>query len=191
MEGGANLVQLREKDLPAGQLLTLARELREITRGRALLFINDRVDVALACDADGVQLGEEGLPPEAAHRVAGDRLLVGRSVHSVEGALEAETKDADLLVVGTIFPTVSHEVTGPAGIGLLEEVSGRVRVPVLAIGGVKADNVESVIRAGAAGAAVVTAITRSKDPAQATRKLMERMKEAWATTPRGGLARPS
>ena len=191
VEGGANLVQLREKDLEAKQLFTLARVMRELTRGRALLLINGRLNVALACDADGVQLGEEGLPVDAARRVAGERVLIGRSVHSVEGALEAEAKGADMLVVGTIFPTGSHRESGPADIGLLEQVSGRVHIPFLAIGGVKIDNVESVITAGASGAAVITAITRSQDPAQATRELMERMKEAWASTSRRGVVGPA
>ena len=192
VEGGANLVQLRENDLPARQLLTLAQVMRKLTRGRALLFINGRLDVALACDADGVQLGEEGLPVDAARRVAGERVLLGRSVHSVEGALEAEAKGADLLVVGTIFPTGSHNRgSDPAGIGLLEQISSRVHIPFLAIGGVTAENVESVITAGASGAAVITAITRSQDPARATRELTERMKETWASRARRGVVGPA
>ena len=191
VEGGANMVQLREKDLTAERLFTLARVMRELTRGKALLFINGRLDVALACDADGVQLGEEGLPVDAARQVAGERVLMGRSVHSVEGALEAEAKGADLLVVGTIFPTGSHSGSGPDGIGQLEQVSSRVHIPFLAIGGVTAKNVESVITAGASGAAVITAITRSQDPARATRELTERMKEAWASRARRGVAGPA
>ena len=84
-------------------MLTLACRLREVTRGKALLLINDRVDVALACQADGVQLGEHGLPVEAARRASGDGLLLGRSVHSVEGAVAAEAEGVDVLVVGHHF----------------------------------------------------------------------------------------
>ena len=181
VEGGVNLVQLREKDLPAKQLLALGRKLRDITSGRALLFINDRVDLALACGADGVQLGEEGLHTSAAHRVSGGRLLLGRSVHSAGDARAAEADGANLLVVGTIFSTGSHPGVTPSGLGLLRQVSTRVGVPYLAIGGVNSENVSSVIDAGAAGAAVITAITQSEHPAQASRTLMGRMKEAWAS----------
>jgi thiamine-phosphate pyrophosphorylase len=179
VHGGVNLVQLREKDLPSGQLYALARRLREVTSGKALLFVNDRVDVAIACGADGVQLGEEGLPLDAARQVSGGRLLLGRSVHSVEGAAQAEANGADLLIVGTIFPTGSHPGAATGGVGLLEQVRKRVSIPFLAIGGVKADNVESVMKAGAAGAAVITAITLSESPAQASREMMSRMKAAW------------
>jgi len=178
VEGGANLVPLREKDLPASQLFALAGRLRDITRGRALLFINDRVDVALACGADGVQLGEDGLPLEAARRVCGKRLLIGRSVHSVESAIAAEREGADMLIVGTIFPTGSHPGAPVAGVGLLEQVRDRVRIPFLAIGGVKADNIASVMLSGASGAAVITAITRSPDPKQASKELLGMMKQA-------------
>ena len=180
VEGAVNLVQLREKDLPAKQLLALGRRLRDITRGRALLFINDRVDIALACEADGVQLGEEGLPVRAAQRVSGSRLLLGRSVHSAADAQAAEADGADLIVVGTIFSTGSHPGTTPSGLELLRQVNTRVGVPYLAIGGVTPGNVSSVINAGASGAAVITAITRSEDPAQASQQLMGKMQEAWA-----------
>ncbi|MGH2544557.1 MAG: thiamine phosphate synthase [Ardenticatenaceae bacterium] len=189
VEGGANIVQLREKDLPAGELLALAERLRAITAGRAMLFVNDRLDVALACGADGVQLGEESLPLEAARKVAGNRLLLSRSVHSVEGAVEAEgapgcaeRRGADLLIVGTIFPTGSHPGAEAAGVQLLRQVRERVRIPFLAIGGVNADNIESMIRSGASGAAVISTITRSDDPEGASRELMEKIKGAWKST---------
>ncbi len=175
VEGGVNLVQLREKDLPAKHLLVLAKRLRETTRGKALLFINDRVDIALACGADGVQLGEDGMPVEAARRIA-EGLLLGRSVHSVDGALKAQADGADILVVGTIFPTGSHPGVETAGVGLLEQLRGQVEIPYLAIGGVTVENVDSVIEAGAAGAAVITAISKNTDPEQASRELLQRMR---------------
>jgi thiamine-phosphate pyrophosphorylase len=175
VEGGVNLVQLREKDLPAKQMLAFAERIREITRGRALLFINERVDIALACGADGVQLGEDGLPVEAARRIARD-LLLGRSVHSVDGALKAQADGADILVVGTIFPSGSHPGVETAGVGLLEEMRGQIEIPYIAIGGVTVENVESVIEAGAVGAAGITAISKNPDPEQASRELLQRMR---------------
>ena len=178
--GGVALVQLREKHMPAGPLLDLAIRLRSITQGKALLFVNDRVDVALACGADGVQLGEESLSASAVRNIVGDRLLMGRSVHSVEGAIEAEEQGADLLVVGTIFPSQSHPGLASAGPGLLAQVRKDVKIPFLAIGGITADNVSSVIKAGASGAAVIGAIGASEDPMMAARGLWEALTHAWS-----------
>ena len=183
LDGGVNMVQLREKDLPAAQLLRLGRRLRELTSGRALLFINDRVDVALACGADGVQLGEQGLPLESAREVAGTRLLAGRSVHTVEGAVLAESAGADLLITGTIFATGSHPRRDLDGLQLLQDIRTRVLTPYLAIGGLNADNVASVIASGASGAAVISAITRSRDPEQASARLMKKMRAIWSSLP--------
>ena len=187
--GGSSLWPSDSEDLPARRLLALAQRLRDLTAGRALLFVNDRVDVALACGADGVQLGEEGMRLEAAREISGGRLLLGRSAHSLDGAMAAEANGADLLVLGTIFPTGSHPGAATAGVDLLELVHVHVRVPFLAIGGVKANNIESVIEAGASGAAVITAITRSRDPTRASREMMEAMETAWATRPERRAAR--
>ena len=170
-DGGLDMMQLREKDLPGGALLTLAQELREATRDRALLIVNERVDVALACGADGVHLGEEALPVEEARRLLGDDALIGRSVHSVAGAVEAEASGADYLVVGPIYATPSHPESEGAGTALLEQVRRAVAVPFLAIGGVDASNIEEVARAGASGAAVVRAVIAAPDPAQAVAEL--------------------
>lgn len=184
VQGGVNVVQLREKDLHAGELLALAKAIRHVTReSNALFLVNDRVDVALAAEADGVQLGEEALPVEAARRIAGQRLLIGRSVHSVGGAREAEAQAADFLVVGTIFPTGSKPGVRPAGLKLLEQVAQAVTIPFLAIGGVNTGNVAQVMAQGAAGIAVISAILGSRDPNKATREL----KEAMAAALREGL----
>ena len=180
VEGGVTMVQFREKDLEASELLKLAENLRDVTKGKALLFINDRVDVALACDADGVQLGESALPVTVARRVAGDRLLIGRSVHDMEGAARAEAEGADLLVAGAVFPTGSHPEVVPAGLWLLERIRAKVTIPYLAIGGVNQANVEGVIKAGASGAAVISAIIASNDPQEAARLMTERMAQAWS-----------
>ncbi len=188
VEAGATMVQLREKDLPAAEMFSMACRLREVTRGKALLFINDRVDVALACEADGVQLGEQGLPVEAARRASGGGLLLGRSVHSVEGAVAAETEDADMLIVGTIFESESHPAASAAGLGLLRRVGDRVSVPALAIGGVTSANVSTVIAAGASGAAVIGDIAASDDPEQAARALVERMNKMWSARASGAIS---
>lgn len=178
--GGVNLIQLRERDLPAGELLALAQLLKKAIAGRALLFVNDRVDVALACAAHGVQLGEKALPVPVVRRLVGDKLLIGRSVHSVSGALQAVAEGADFLVAGTIFASPTHPEESPAGVGLLTAIVGEVRLPCLAIGGVNASNVREVMAAGAAGVAVITAILAAPDPKRAAQELREAMDSVWA-----------
>ena len=179
VRGGVDMVQLREKDLPGGLLLELAARLRKVAAGTALLVVNERVDVAMASGAGGVQLGEEGLPVEVAWRLAGEGSLIGRSVHSVEGALEAQEQGADFLVVGTIFPTGSHPGTEAAGPALLSSLAGRVGIPFLAIGGVTAENAAAVVDAGASGAAVISAILAARDPEAAARELKQVLEAAW------------
>lgn len=188
VEGGVGMVQLREKDLPPARLYELARRLRDITRDRALLVVNGRLDVAMAAGADGVQLPENGIGVAAARRVAGASLLLGRSVHSVNGAVAAEAQGADLVVFGAVFATRSHDGAPPQGIELLRRASGRVAIPLLAIGGVTAENVEAVIESGASGAAVITAITESGEPREAARELVARMRESWSEH---GIVRPA
>ena len=158
------MVQLREKGLPAGELLALARELRRVTEGKALLVVNDRVDIAMLCGADGVQLGENGLDVASARRLVGADMVIGRSVHSVEGAVKAEAEGADFLVLGTIFETASHPGGRTGGLGLVREVSGRVNVPVIGIGGITGSNAGGLVEAGAAGVAVITAVSMAGDP---------------------------
>ncbi|MDP3064950.1 MAG: thiamine phosphate synthase [Chloroflexota bacterium] len=181
VEGGVNMVQLREKDLPGGPLLELAARLRQRTRGRALLFVNERVDVALACGADGVQLGEQALPVMAARRLVptGSGLLIGRSVHGAEGAAEAERQGADLLVAGSLFHTRSHPGVEPLGLTLLARIAAQAGVPVLGIGGVTAANAAQAIEAGAQGVAVISAILAAPDPREAAKELWDVLREAW------------
>ncbi len=181
IQGGVNMVQLRERDLPGGRMLELARRLRRITDGRALIFVNERIDVALMCDADGVQLGENGIPVPEARKLTGNRLLLGRSVHSVEGAVEAVEGGADLLVVGTIFETSSHPEGTAAGPELISQVAQATHIPILGIGGINEDNIGQVAGPdGAIGAAVISAICAHPDPRSAAQGLMSVLRNAWA-----------
>ena len=175
VDAGVCMVQLREKDMPAGQLLDLARRLRVVTEGKSLLIVNDRLDVALLCGADGVQLGEEAMGAADARKLIGPNLLIGSSVHGVEGAVAAESNGADFLVLGTIFETTTHPGVETGGLALVEAVTRRVGIPVLGIGGITPANVRSVIDAGASGAAVITAISMSPDPRAAVTALLEPM----------------
>lgn len=179
IKGGATLIQLREKDLPAGELLALATRLRQVTRNRALLVINDRLDVALAVGADGVHLPQNGLPVSIARLLLGQHTIVGCSVHSEEAAAEAERAGADYVQLGTIYATESKPDAEPAGPDLVRKVAGPLGIPVLGVGGVQPQNAAEVIEAGAAGASFISAILGAADPQAATRQLAEAMGEAW------------
>lgn len=172
VEGGANAVQLREKDLNARHLFSAAKTLQLALRGRAQLWINDRVDIALACAADAVVLGETSLSPEVARQVCGARLEIGRSVHSVEGAREAVAQGADFLIVGTIFLSESHPEGAPAGLSLVREIAAETSRPIIGIGGITLDTAVSVYRAGASGVAVIRSILRAADPQQAAASMV-------------------
>ena len=172
VRGGVNMVQLREKDLPAAELLDMAISIRDLTSAaKALFLVNDRVDVALAAGADGVQLGEDALSVEAVRRIAGDNMLIGRSVHSLQGAVQAQAQGADFLIVGTIFPTQSKPDAPITGVELLAQVAKSVSIPFLAIGGVTGKNVAQVLAQGATGAAVISTILDSPDARAAARDL--------------------
>ena len=185
VQGGVDMVQLRKKDLPGRALLEVGQRLKQAIDGRALLIINERVDVAQACDADGVQLGEDGLPVPVVRRLLGEGKLIGRSVHSVEAAMQAESEGADFLVVGTIFTTGSHPGAKPAGVELLGEVAQQVTVPFLGIGGITSDNVPEVMRAGASGAALISAILSAPDPQGAAAHIKRQMGVVLERAPAG------
>jgi len=167
------MVQLREKGLPSRDLLALAREVRKVTRNGALFFVNDRVDVAMASGADGVQLGEQSMSISAARQVAGNEFLIGRSVHDLYGAEDAEREGADFLIVGTIFQSRSHPGLAAAGTELISEIRERVSIPMIGIGGISAANAAQVVEAGANGVAVIGAILDAVDHRAAAEKLSD------------------
>ena len=182
VEGGVNVVQVREKDLPSGELYELVARLIAIVGSRALVLVNDRLDVALATGADGVQLGTTALPTEVARPLA-PGLLLGRSVHDVACAAEAAARGADLLVVGTMFATSSHPGLSPAGPNLLRKIAAATHVPLVGIGGIGVANAHQVIAAGASGVAVISEILRAPDPREAAARLTAAVDEAWPTAP--------
>jgi thiamine-phosphate pyrophosphorylase len=155
VEAGVDLIQVRERDLEAGTLAECVSELLTVTRGTATrIVVNDRLDVALACGADGVHLRADSIPAAAARRLAPVGFLVGRSVHTTREA--ADALDADYLVAGTLFPSrskdLSHRLLGIDG---LRAIVAAAAVPVLAIGGISLDHVDAVAAAGAAGVAAI------------------------------------
>jgi thiamine-phosphate pyrophosphorylase len=178
---GLRAVQLREKDLPAGALFRLAGELRALTwRFGARLLVNDRLDVAVAVGADGLHLPADGLPPAAARRVLGHDRLLGASVHAAAEASAAGREGADYVFFGPVYETPSKRAYGPPrGLDGLAEACARSPVPVLAIGGVTAERVADVARAGAAGVAVIRPLLEAGDPDVATKELLGACALAW------------
>jgi thiamine-phosphate pyrophosphorylase len=174
LDAGLPAVQLRDKDLPGGALFRLAERLRTATRRTgALLFVNDRVDVAGAVGADGVQLGASTLPVDAARALLEAAALVGESVHAVDAAAASR---ADFLVFGPIFDTPSKRAYGaPQGTAVLRAAVAGAAVPVLAIGGIDLSNIEAVRAAGAHGVAVIRAVLAATDPATTVRALVAAM----------------
>jgi len=182
--GGVNLVQLREKDLPGRPLLELAGELRAVIGNSAMLLINERVDVAVAARADGVQLGEEALPTKEARKILDPEALIGRSVHSEQGAQMAEAEGADFLLVGTIYATSSHPGHEPAGPELIRRIAASCSLPLIGIGGINEANLGLVLEAGAQGVAVISSILDAPDPEEAARGLRQAMLAALPVAPR-------
>ena len=170
VDNGANLVQMREKDLPDAVQLALARQLREVTNGKALLFINDSVSIAEASGADGVQLTAESRSIASARARAARPLLIGRSVHGIDAARDAAAQGADLLVVGTVYDSPTHPGQQPAGVGLVGWCA-QAGVPVVGIGGITAENAGAVVQAGASGVAVISAVLGSASPGDAAAQL--------------------
>lgn len=159
LKGGSKAVQLREKDLGTRDLLDMAYKMRELTKTyEAKLFINDRVDIALAVEADGVQLGKESIPAHAVRKSFQDKLIIGVSTHSLDEAIEAESGGADFITLGPVYHTPSKMKYGePIGIEILRKVA-KISIPVFAIGGIKLDKVREVKEAGADGVALISAI---------------------------------
>jgi len=175
IDGGVDAVQLREKDASARSRYELGLELRELTADAGVdLIVNDRVDVADAIDADGVHVGQSDLPVAVARDLLGPDAIVGCSTSTVAEAREAEREGADYLGVGAVYGTSSKDVADAEdGIGpeRIEAIADIVSIPIVGIGGITAKNAGPVVEAGAAGVAVISAVTTAPDPAAATEAL--------------------
>ncbi|MDN5941818.1 MAG: thiamine phosphate synthase [Nitrospira sp.] len=175
LSAGISAIQLRERDLSARDLVTLAREVQAVTAlSKSQLLINDRVDVALALEGAGVHLRSNSLPLSVARQMLGAQRLLGISVHAVEEAVQAEAQGADYIVLGPIYETPSKQMFGPPlGIHALEKACKLVRIPIIGIGGVTAARAREMRGVGAFGAAVITAILGADDVESAARELLD------------------
>lgn len=178
LDGGVKAIQLREKDLSGRDLFNLAEAVRKLTgRYGAKLLINERIDVALAVDADGVHLGKASIPIATARQLVGPERLIGASVHALAEAQQAEQAGADFVVFGPVYFTPSKAAYGaPQGLAPLRQVVEKTSRPVYAIGGVKRENIEEVMAAGARGIALISAIVSAREPQQAAREILETLR---------------
>ncbi|MBV9171241.1 MAG: thiamine phosphate synthase [Chloroflexi bacterium] len=182
LAGGVNMIELREPDMTARDLLGEAERLRHLALGGVPLVIYDRVDVAVASLADSVHVNSESLPVPAAKQ-AGRGILVGKTVGSVAEAVAAEQAGADFVVVEPVFFSRYALGREPLGPTLVRRIKSKVHLPLLAGGGITAGNAHQVIAAGADGVSVVSEIVGSDDPRAAARYLATAMRQAWQTRP--------
>ena len=180
VRGGATCVQLREKTASTREFIREAWAIKDLLATHQVpLIINDRLDVAMAVDAEGVHLGQKDTSLDVAQSIVGDRMLIGISVESLADAIAATKGGADYLGVSPIYDTPTKTDTAPAlGLEGLAEIRRTVKTPLVAIGGLNLDNAADVIRSGADGVAVVSAIVSAEDPENAARQLKKVIREA-------------
>jgi thiamine-phosphate pyrophosphorylase len=179
VRGGADIIQLRDKRLSCSELVRTGRQIAAMTRKAGGVFIvNDRLDVAMACGADGVHLGQDDMQVGTARQLAQPGFIIGVSVGSADEAREAEREGADYVALSPVFSTASKDNAGP-GLGLrrLREIRLAVSIPVVAIGGISRQNIHDVIAAGADGIAVISAVVSSPDITAAARGLKKLIRE--------------
>lgn len=177
VDSGVTLVQLRAKGLQTREFLQLGQQTEKLLKAKRIpLIINDRIDIALACGADGVHLGQDDLPLSCARKILGERKCIGISVNTLKEAEEAEKGGADYLGVGPVYDTPSKRdlkaILGPSGLKAIRE---KVKIPILAIGGINAENVMEVISAGVDGIAVISALMGAEDISEATKELIQKI----------------
>ncbi len=182
VEAGFDAVHLREKDLPGQELVEAARHLMREIGDDARIIINERLDVALICGAQGVQMGEQGLSPLDIRAVCGDSILIGRSVHDESGAERAAFERADYIIAGNVYPTRGKPGRAGRGLDFIRRVAEAGGLPVIAIGGVTPARVPEVIQAGAYGVAVISGILAAPDPSTAAQAYRLALDEAGART---------
>ena len=181
IHGGADVIQLRDKTASSRELYLSACQIRELTREHNIPFIiNDRLDIALAVQADGVHLGQEDLPLRVARKILGKDFILGTSAASLQEAIQAEADGADYLGVGPVYEArgTKADAGEPLGLSLISRIRQHCRIPVIAIGGINPENVSDVLKAGANGVAVISAIVSAPDIREATRNFKRALSTA-------------
>lgn len=179
LDGGVRAVQLREKDLSSAELFHLAVQLRRLTSEYdARLIINDRLDIAQAVAADGVHIGAGSLPVTTVRRILGPDRIVGYSAHAIDEALLAQTDGADFVTFGPLYHTPSKAHLGlPCGVKVLADTVRALKIPVIALGGIKPENIAGALSSGAHGIALISAVLSADDPCNAAASLLKMIHE--------------
>lgn len=180
IEGGADTIQFRHKSGSTREMIENAREMKKICEDAGISFIvNDRIDVAIAAEAHGVHLGQDDFPIPFARKLLGEDKIIGGSAATIEEAELCLSDGADYVGFGPVFPTTSKDDAGPvSGIDILRQVVEAIPLPIIGIGGIFAHNTPDVIKAGAHGIAVISAVCCQEDPKQATKALHDALKAA-------------
>lgn len=178
VKGGITVLQLREKNLSSRQFLNRAINIKKIIPPHIAFIINDRIDVALACGADGVHLGQEDIPLSSARKILGEDKIIGVSTHNVEQAVRAGAEGADYIGVGPVFSTSTKpDALEPLGCEMVSHINREVKIPVVAIGGISPQNIKDVLETGVEGIAVVSSIFLKEDISGATQRLLNIIRE--------------
>jgi len=179
INAGVKIVQYREKDLSTKEMYQEAKVIREITKDKnVILIINDRIDIALAVDADGVHIGQDDMPFEIARKILGEDKIIGLTVHNTDEAILGEKLGANYLGVSPIFATSTKKDAGkPAGIELIKNVKKIVKTPLVAIGGINYENVDEILKAGISNVAVISAIVTKENVEEECRKFIRKIKD--------------
>ncbi|WP_295884621.1 thiamine phosphate synthase [uncultured Anaerococcus sp.] len=176
LKGGVSLVQLREKTAPAREVIELAKKLKKLCHSYNVpLLVDDRVDIALAADLDGVHLGNDDMDVADARKILGDDKIIGSTAKNLEWAMAEEKKGADYLGVGAIFETKTHVKTTRTSVETLKEINDNIKIPTVAIGGLNYDNIDILKGSKAKGVSVVRAIMDSKNPYEDAKNLREKI----------------
>jgi len=177
IEGGARIIQLRDKSMSKRDLLSVAHRLKRLcAENDALFIVNDYLDIALASDADGLHLGQEDLPVKTARRLLPIGKIIGCSVTNVAQAIAAESDGADYIAVGAIYPTSSKKEIDVVGPEAVKAIKKDTSLPLVAIGGITKDNAEAVLAAGADSVAIISAILQAGSPKEATRQIIDKLR---------------
>ncbi|MGH2574619.1 MAG: thiamine phosphate synthase [Ignavibacteria bacterium] len=173
IRGGADMIQLRDKKMSTGELVVTAKRIKKLCdKSNVTFIVNDRVDIALISDADGVHLGKEDIPVSEARKLLGRNKIIGGTAHNVKEALQVEKDGVDYIGFGHIFPTLTKlKTTQPQGLERLAEVIRLISIPVLAIGGINTENVNKVILSGAYGVALIGSVVKSDNPVETVSEL--------------------
>ena len=175
IKGGAGIIQLREKEWDKNKIKNEAIRLLKICRENNVLFIvNDYVDVALEIGADGVHLGQSDMPIKEAREICGDRLIIGLSTHSIEQAVKADMEGADYITIGPIYKTRAKDYT--IGLNIIKEIINKIKKPLIAIGGINDNNIDSVLGQGVKSVAVISAVVADDDVKESAKELAKKIK---------------